>query len=96
MFYTSQIALGKTASAIWWHKDLCSFFDFDEDDYECDENGEEMYLQDEAGNNIIDDITNKPIPIYDYDLKTGNIDTKITTFKEFRLLEEEKLKEEKK
>ncbi|MBT4648501.1 sugar phosphate isomerase/epimerase [archaeon] len=59
-----------------------------------DENGEEMYLQDEAGNNIIDDITNKPIPIYDYDLKTGNIDTKITTFKEFRLLEEEKLKEE--
>ncbi|MBN2423032.1 hypothetical protein JXB41_07435 [Candidatus Woesearchaeota archaeon] len=61
--------------------------------------GEPMYLKDENGEYVKDEIFEPydkihkgKIPIYDYDEKTGDIKTRVITFTKFREEEEKKIK----
>lgn len=54
-----------------------------------DKNGNMIYLKDENGNDVVDDILGEKIP--QYKIVDGNIQTEIKTFEQFRKAEENKI-----
>ncbi|MBR9690459.1 sugar phosphate isomerase/epimerase [Candidatus Woesearchaeota archaeon] len=57
--------------------------------FKLDENGNTVYMKNEKGEIVKDDLTGEPIP--EYEVKDGNIQTQVSSFKQFRQEQEKKL-----